>query len=95
MKLEKIQKEYSQYEYKIKEKHEHSNLQKAQITYAQNLMNLSLAQYQDKFCRKYTQDDHQAMIFQQEEICKKSQNSIVEYNYLLVLSNYAQEILKS
>ncbi len=115
MKLEKIQKEYSQYEEKIKEKNEHSNLQKAQITSSQNLMNLSLTEYQNKFCRKYTEADHQAMLIQQEEICEKLKSHILannieitkyfqklcelniasqEYNYLLVLSNYAQEILQ-
>ncbi len=64
MKLEKIQKEYSQYEEKIKEKNEHSNLQKAQITSSQNLMNLSLTEYQNKFCRKYTEADHQVLLLQ-------------------------------
>ncbi|WP_341764116.1 hypothetical protein [Candidatus Tisiphia endosymbiont of Beris chalybata] len=115
LKLEDLQKKYSLYEEKIKEKNRQSNPQKAQITYAQDLMNLSLAEYQDKFCLQYTNRDHQAMIIQQQEICKRLENSILEnnreiteylqklreltteiqdYNYLLVLSNYAKEILQ-
>ncbi len=80
LKLEELQKEYSQYEEKIREKHEYSNRQKAQMTYAQNLMNLSLAQYQDKFCLKYTKEDHQAMLIQQKEICKRLASIILENN---------------
>ncbi len=115
LKLEKIQKEYSQYEEQIKEQYEHSNLQKAQVSYARDLMNLSLAEYQNKFCLQYTEADHQAMLSQQQEICERLKSSILEnnleitkylqklrelniasqeYNYLLVLSNYAKEILQ-
>ncbi|WP_375326924.1 hypothetical protein [Candidatus Tisiphia endosymbiont of Nemotelus uliginosus] len=74
LKLEELQKKYSQYE----DKNSQSNLQKAKVTYAKALMNLSLAEYQDKFCRKYTHENHQAMIFQQQEVCERLESSILD-----------------
>ena len=115
LKLEELQQKYSQYADKIQEKHKHSNLQKAQLHLSTELMNLPFTAYQDKFCLKYTQGDHQAMIAQQQKICQELQNTIQDndakiteylqklrelniasqdYNYLLVLSSYAKDILQ-